>query len=358
MKLTMLRRHILETLKKIDKRFNDPDIHQQLLDEATVLVENPNLINSDEYQAIKTWPEFEKKLDLKENLNIEENIRLHKEITNTNKEIMNMNKEEQKQIELKKQQEIEENMKKQLKEKEENMKKQLEKDKRFKDIEKVAQAARSRIESMEKKQIEEENAKKQKEALELLKKTDKDLVFDIVRIDFSAFSDTQDITENIVRAKMIDNEINNKKADNEKLKTIFVTFMKKYNEYLSIYVNNIEMDEKQKKDLNIFIYTYLLLACCNTALIESKKPLTKFNNESWWFFTADDFKVISKFLDIETIINSFNRIIGVEPEVTPENKDIKEIENVAQDVAQGVTQAEVKTDVKNIEGDKPSDESK
>jgi len=340
MRLTMLRRHILETLKKIDKRFNDPDIHQQLLDEATVLVENPNLINSDEYQAIKTWPEFEKKLDLKENLNIEENIRLQKEITN-------MNKEEQKQIELKKQQEIEE-----------NKKKQLEKDKRFKDIEKVAQAAQSRIESMEKKQIEEENAKKQKEALELLKKTDKDLVFDIVRIDFSAFSDTQDITENIVRAKMIDNEINNKKADNEKLKTIFVTFMKKYNEYLSIYVNNIEMDEKQKKDLNIFIYTYLLLACCNTALIESKKPLTKFNNESWWFFTADDFKVISKFLDIETIINSFNKIIGVEPEVTPENKDIKEIENVAQDVAQGVTQAEVKTDVKNIEEDKPSDESK
>ena len=116
--------------------------------------------------------------------------------------------------------------------------------------------------------------------------------------------------------------------------------------------------EPQQHILDGFFNTYLLLACYIVALKEADKPLGKFDVDDWWFFTADDFKVISKFLDIETIINSFNRIIGVEPEVTPENKDIKEIENVAQDVAQGVTQAEVKTDVKNIEGDKPSDESK
>jgi hypothetical protein len=38
----------------------------------------------------------------------------------------------------------------------------------------------------------------------------KDLVFDIVGIDFSAFRDTQEITETIVRNKTIDNEINKK----------------------------------------------------------------------------------------------------------------------------------------------------
>ena len=54
-----------------------------------------------------------------------------------------------------------------------------------------------------------------------------------------------------------DNEINNKQASNEKLKTIFVTFMKKYNEYLTVFANNTEMNVKQKHDLPIFINTYL-----------------------------------------------------------------------------------------------------
>ena len=338
--LKVIKSIVNRTLTKKDKTFKS----DKLFEEVNELLQNPEKINNELVQAVKAWPEFEKKLELKENLNVVENLRLQKEN-------MIMNKEEQKQIELKKQQEIEE------------------KQKRLQNIEKIAQKARDRLKPLEKKQIEEENAKKQKEALEedakkqkealeLLKKTDKDLVFDINKIDFSAFRDAQDITDSIVRAKIIDNEINNKIAANEKLKTIFETFMKKYNEYLSIYVGNIEMNEKQRQELPIFIYTYLLLACCNTALAESKKPLAKFNNDSWWFFTADDFKVISKNLDIEKIIDKFNKIIGVEPEVTPENKDIKEIENVAQEVAEDVKQAEVETDAKVIEKDKSSDESK
>ena len=307
--LTVIKSIVNKTLTKKDKTFKT----DKLFDEVNELLQNPEKINNELVQAVKAWPEFEKKLDLKENLNVVENLRLQKE----------------------------------------KMEQQVENQKRTQDIEK---AAKQKMESIEKRKKQEENAKKQKEALELLKKTDKDLVFDINKIDFSAFRDAQDITDSIVRAKMIDNEINNKIAANEKLKTIFETFMKKYNEYLSIYVGNIEMNEKQRSDLPIFIYTYLLLACCNTAFAESKKPLTKFNNDSWWFFTADDFKVISKNLDIEKIIDNFNKIIDVEPEVTPENKDIKEIENVAQEVAEDVKQAEVETDAKVIEKGKPSDE--
>ena len=144
-----------------------------------------------------------------------------------------------------------------------------------------------------------------------LKNINKDLVFDIKGIDFSAFRDAQEITETIVRNKILDNEINKKEASNEKLKTIFKPFMEKYNEYLTIFeTNNQEnMNQKQIADLPIFIYTYLLLACYNTAFIESKKPLTKFNNDSWWFFTADDFKIIANYLDIEVIIEKFNIMI-------------------------------------------------
>ena len=169
-------------------------------------------------------------------------------------------------------------------------------------------------EELKKRQKEEEELKKIVEEIEKQKLIDKDLVFDIVGIDFSAFTDTEYITENIVRNKTKDNEINNKKESNENLKTIFVTFMKKYNEYLTIFENNEDMNEKQKKDLPIFIYTYLLLACYNTSFMESKKPLTKFNNDSWWFFTAGDFKQISDYLDIEKIIDNFNKNISVKQE--------------------------------------------
>ena len=59
-----------------------------------------------------------------------------------------------------------------------------------------------------------------------------------------------------------------------------------------------------------------------------KTPLTKFNNDSWWFFTAGDFKIIANYLDIEIIISDFNKLIGETPEVTPEveisTTDIKE----------------------------------
>ena len=60
------------------------------------------------------------------------------------------------------------------------------------------------------------------------------------------------------------------------------------------------------------------MACYNTAFVESKKPLTKFNNDSWWFFTAGDFKIIANYLDIEIIIDNFNKLIGETPEITPE----------------------------------------
>lgn len=158
-----------------------------------------------------------------------------------------------------------------------------------------------------------------------LKTTNKDLVFDIKGIDFSAFRDAQEITETIVRNKILDNEINKKEVSNEKLKTIFKPFMEKYNEYLSIFENSREMNEKQMSDLPIFIYTYLLLACYNTAFIESKKPLTKFNNDSWWFFTADDFKIIANYLDIEIIIEKFNTKI-VQPAL---------VEQVQQPIVEG-----------------------
>ena len=151
---------------------------------------------------------------------------------------------------------------------------------------------------------------------------DKDLVFDIEGIDFSAFRDTPEITETIVRNKMLDNIINKKEAENEKLKTIFVTFMNKYDEYLTIFENDTKMTPNQKTDLPIFVYTYLLLGCYNIAFRESRVPLGKFNNDSWWFFTAGDFKIIANYLDIEIIIGNFNnKLISKEPlksEVIPE----------------------------------------
>jgi hypothetical protein len=80
------------------------------------------------------------------------------------------------------------------------------------------------------------------------------------------------------------------------------------------------MTSKQRKDLPIFVYTYLLLGCYNTAFRESRVPLGKFNNDSWWFFTAGDFKIIADYLDIEIIMVNFNKLIGEIPEVTPEIK--------------------------------------
>jgi len=108
-RLSSLKTIIFNTLQTRDKRFLNADIHQQLLDEADMLEQNPELINSDMYQAIKTWPEFEKKLELKENLNVED-IPLQQEY-------MSMNAQAKKSIELQKQadmkQKQEEEMKKQ-----------------------------------------------------------------------------------------------------------------------------------------------------------------------------------------------------------------------------------------------------
>ena len=134
--------------------------------------------------------------------------------------------------------------------------------------------------------------------------------------------------------------------------------MKKYNEYLTIFEKNADMEQKQKTDLPIFIYTYLLLACYNISFIESTKPLTKFNVDSWWFFTADDFNKISDYLDVEIIIDNFNKLIGVEPKDTQKNENIEKVEEIVQSVAQGVEKKEVDKIVENIEEQKMSDKSK
>ena len=310
--------------KKIQELANPPvDSINQTEEKKTELENNSNQesssiteqTNDDEMLKNPNPTEEDKErisLDLKEKLNLKENIP-------SQKEYMNMTKEEKRQFEYKQQEAIK---KKQLSDQQ------------------IAQT-----ESNMKNLVGEIK----KGDLSNLKNINKDLVFDIVGIDFSEFRDTQEITETIVRNKIIDNEINKKESANEKLKTIFVTFMNKYNEYLTIFSNNTEMDVKQKSDLPIFIYTYLLLTCYNTAFIESKKPLTKFNNDSWWFFTAQDFKIIANYLDIEIIIDNFNKSIGVEPEIKPENKDIEKVEKVAQEVAEDVEKAEVKKDVKDIE---------
>jgi ankyrin repeat protein len=271
--LNFIRTAVNRTLTKKDKTFKS----DKLFEEANELLKDPSLLTNEGYQAYKSWPEFEKKLDLKENIP-------------SQKESMSMKKAEKQQLELQQQAEIKQ--------------KQLEQE----EIDKT----RANM-----KNVTGEIGEGQ---LSSLKNINKDLVFDIERIDFSAFRDTQEITETIVRNKIIDNEINKKESSNEKLKTIFVTFMKKYDEYLTVFSNDTEMSLKQKKDLPIFIYTYLLLACYNTAFKESRVPLAKFSNDSWWFFTADDFKIIANYLDIEIIISNFNKLIGVEAEVTPEVK--------------------------------------
>jgi ankyrin repeat protein len=276
-KLNGIKKLVNDTLTTKDKTFKP----EKLSDEVNDLFKNPSLINNELAESIKAFPDFEKKLELKENLNVKENVP-------SQKEFMNMNAEEKKQA-MRKQQ--------------------------------LQQQQSDKFKTDMKNLVGEIKSKTEEGELSNLKNIDKDLVFDIVGINFSAFRDTQEITETIVRNKMIDNEINNKQAANEKLKTIFVTFMKKYNEYLTLFANDTEMDVKQKHDLPIFINTYLLLACYNTALIESKVPLAKFNNDSWWFFTAGDFKKIAKYLDIEIIIENFEKLIDEHaPEITPEKE--------------------------------------
>jgi hypothetical protein len=136
----------------------------------------------------------------------------------------------------------------------------------------------------------------------------KDLVFNIKNIDFADLADANDITAQIVYYKKADNDNNGKPEENEKLKTIFDNFMKKYSEYLDVYESGGDLTPEQTTNLPIFIYTYLLLDCYATAFVQSKKPLGKFDVDSWWFFTADDFKTIATDLDFEKIIKRFDEI--------------------------------------------------
>ena len=332
--LNVIRSAVNKTLTTRDKTVN----FDKLIQEADEMFISSKVIGNDlrtanEYAATKALPEFMKKLELKENLNVEENVPLQKEYIDMKKEKKIQDIENQKQEFEKQQQEI--------------IKTQLAQEKVIKNQE-LAEKQIFQNESDMKNLVEQMNRNK----------IDKDLVFDIVGIDFSAFRDAQEITETIVRNKMIYNEINNNKGANEKLKTIFVTFMKKYNEYLTIFEKNADMEQKQKTDLPIFIYTYLLLACYNISFIESTKPLTKFNVDSWWFFTADDFNKISDYLDVEIIIDNFNKLIGVEPKDTQKNENIEKVEEIVQSVAQGVEKKEVDKIVENIEEQKMSDKSK
>ena len=282
-------------LRKRDKTYKTDKLYEEVYE----LLENPEKINNELDQAVKAWPEFERKLELKAKLNVNENI-------------------PQKQEEMKQKQLIIE---------------------RQKENKKLGTEIQAKLAQDEEKKLKGEDEATQN-------RVGKDLVFDIVGIDFSAFRDTQEITETIVRNKTIDNEINKKEAGNEKLKTIFVTFMKKYDEYLTVFSNNTEMTPKQRKDLPIFVYTYLLLGCYNTAFRESRAPLGKFNNDSWWFFTAGDFKIIANYLDIEIIIDNFNKLIGEIPEVTSEVlQTVKEGEDEKPTVSDTVKEVEPVSDV-------------
>ena len=136
----------------------------------------------------------------------------------------------------------------------------------------------------------------------------KDLVFNIKNIDFADLADANDITAQIIYYKKADNDNNGKPEENEKLKTIFDNFMKKYSEYLDVYEAGDDLTPEQTTNLPIFIYTYLLLDCYATAFVQSKKPLGKFDVDSWWFFTADDFKTIATDLDFEKIIKRFDEL--------------------------------------------------
>ena len=135
-----------------------------------------------------------------------------------------------------------------------------------------------------------------------------DLIFNITNVDFADLADANGITADIVFYKKADNDNNDKSNDNEKLKTIFDNFMKKYGEYLDVYEAGGDLTPEQTTNLPIFIYTYLLLDCYATAFVQSKKPLGKFDVDSWWFFTADDFKTIATDLDFEKIIKRFDEL--------------------------------------------------
>ena len=142
---------------------------------------------------------------------------------------------------------------------------------------------------------------KAKEEIDKLKSENKNLVFDITNIDFSEFKDTKDIKENIIRNKNNNDQINNRPID-ANFGNIFNKFMGKYDIYLNIFNGDGEIKDSEKRNLQIWIYTYLLLACYNTAIIESVKPLTKFSNDSWWFFSADDFNIIANYLNVTEIL--------------------------------------------------------
>jgi hypothetical protein len=160
----------------------------------------------------------------------------------------------------------------------------------------------------------QEEEVKAKEEIAKLKSENKDLIFDITNIDFSEFKDTQEIKDNIIRNKNHDDEINSRPID-ANFGNIFNKFMEKYDIYLNIFNRDGEIKDSEKRNLQIWIYTYLLLACYNTAIIESIKPLTKFNNDSWWFFSADDFKIIANYLNVKQILEKFDNLIQEAPPV-------------------------------------------
>ena len=83
----------------------------------------------------------------------------------------------------------------------------------------------------------------------------------------------------------------------------------------------------------------------------------KFNNDSWWFFTAGDFKIIANYLDIEIIIDNFNKLIGEIPEVTTEVEGEKPTASATAEVEEAVKEEEPASD-ETKEKETASDETK
>jgi hypothetical protein len=202
----------------------------------------------------------------------------------------------------------------------------------------------------------QEEEDKAKQEIAKLKSENKNLIFDITNIDFSEFKDTQEIKDNIIRNKNHDDEINSRPID-ANFGNIFNKFMEKYDIYLNIFNGDGEIKNSEKRNLQIWIYTYLLLACYNTAIIESIKPLTKFNNDSWWFFSADDFKIIANYLNVKQILEKFDNLIQEAPpvergeQVREEGEKVREEGEVVREEGEQVREEGEKEGVVNLTGE-------
>ena len=168
----------------------------------------------------------------------------------------------------------------------------------------------------------------QVEKYESIKTVPKNLVFDIVDINFSYFNDVKEIIDTIQKSSVYTNKTVDKKSADD---VLFQKFLKVYDDLLkkctgeNIVINVSDVFPK-------FFNTYLLLACYIVALKEADKPLGKFDVDDWWFFTADDFKQIRNSLNYVDVLTQFT-------------KDLPNITLLAS------TQQEITSDIGNITSD-------